>query len=178
MRLRRLLTTAAAAVALATVAPSAASATTPADAATPGPWQPTRSEPFTAPAGKYCDFPLGVEIVADDEYVRVDSRYPDGTTHVEEYKGLLVVDFVDVDSGARVRRDVSGRAWLEYAPDGTTWVSYTTAGPVGFGFRAGDDYPRGYYVLRGVHRIAFDPDGTRHMVVSQGSAEDVCDALA
>lgn len=177
MRLRSLLAAAVATVAFGTVAPSAASAAD-ATAATPGAWRPTRTEPFTAPAGKYCDFPLGVEVVADDEYVRVDSRYPDGATRLEEYKGQLVVDFVDVDSGARIRRDVSGRAWLEYAPDGTTWVSYTTAGPVGFGFRAGDDYPRGYYVLRGVHRITFDPDGTRHMVASRGPVEDVCDALA
>jgi hypothetical protein len=146
-------------------------------AASPEPWKPYRSEPWTAPAGKYCTFPLRLEIVADQEQVRVDARYPDGSVRVEEYKGLLIVEFVNVDTGERIRRDVSGHAWVTYRPDGS-WESFSGVGPFGHGFRAGDDFPQGYYVLNGVHTITYDVDGTRRMPVAVGTEENVCEPLA
>lgn len=149
----------------------------PAEAAGPEPWQPYRSEPWTAPAGKYCTFPLQLEIVADKEEVRVDARYPDGTVQAEEYRGELVVDFINVDTGEQIRRDLSGHAEVTYYRDGTM-SSFAGVGPFGIGFRAEDDYPQGYYALNGVHQITFDPDGTRHMAVAIGPEENVCETLS
>ena len=62
-------------------------------------------------------------------------------------------------------------------PDGETMRSFTGVGPFGFGFRATDTYPRGYYRFDGLHRITLDPDGTRHLPVAAGTAENICVVL-
>jgi hypothetical protein len=149
----------------------------PASAAGPEPWKPYRSEPWTAPAGKYCTFPLEVRIVADKEEVRVDARYPDGSVKAEEYKGELIVDFVNVDTSESIRRDLSGRGAATYYQDGKL-SSFGGVGPFGIGFRAEDDYAQGYYALHGVHQITFDQDGIKHMAVAIGPEENVCETLA
>jgi hypothetical protein len=140
------------------------------------PWKPYRSEPWTAPAGKYCTFPLQLDIVADQEEVRVTARYPDGSVRAEEYRGELIVGFTNVETGERIQRDVSGRGAATYYQDGNT-ASFGGVGPFGIGFRAEDDYPQGYYVLNGVHNITYDKDGTKHMAIAVGPEENVCETL-
>jgi hypothetical protein len=141
------------------------------------PWQPYQAENFTTPAGRYCTFALQVTAVEDAEQVRVDARYPDGSVRVNEYKGTLVSDFTNVTTGKAVRRDLSGRAWVELRPDGA-FKSFTGVGPFSLGFRAVDDYPQGYYRLAGVHSVTFDADGTRHLAVDGGTEENLCATLA
>ncbi|WP_405107807.1 hypothetical protein OG559_25005 [Micromonospora sp. NBC_01405] len=143
----------------------------------PEPWRPWTQEEWTAPAGRYCAFPLRVQVVSQDVRVRVVDRYPDGAVRREEFAGPLVVDFVDVTTGRMTRRDAGGSGAADYRPDGG-WLRYTIVGPAGFGFRAGDRYPQGYYLLDGLHVITFDAAGTRRMAVAVGKQDNVCQTLA
>ncbi len=146
--------------------------------AEPEPWQPYRSTPFEAEAGKYCDFALRVEPVEDEEEYRVTARYPDGTPHLYEYRGKLVSRFTNVATGESVVRDISGHAWHEVYPDGETWKSFSVLGPFTAGFRAEDSHGQGYYRFDGVTSIAYEQDGTRHLRVSTGESENFCETLA
>lgn len=153
-------------------------AATPASATSaPEPWQPYETTDFVAPAGRYCDFELAVTAVEDEEEVRVNARYADGAARVYEYRGKLISRFTNMATGESVTRDLSGRAWQEMYPDGVTTKSFTGLGPFGFGFRATDGYPRGYYRLDGLHSITIAPDGTRDMAIDAGPAENLCEAL-
>lgn len=142
----------------------------------PEPWRAWVQEEWTAPAGRYCSFPLQVRVVSQDVRVRVVARYGDGAVRREEFAGPLVVDFVNGATGQSVRRDAGGSGAADYRPDGS-WRRYTIVGPAGFGFRPEDRHPRGYYLLDGVHVIAFDADGTRRMAVEVGREENVCRSL-
>ncbi|RGC69377.1 hypothetical protein C5N14_08890 [Micromonospora sp. MW-13] len=143
----------------------------------PEPWRPWIQEEWVAPAGRYCAFPLRVHVVSQDVRVRVVDRYPDGAVRREEFAGPLVVDFVDDTTGRTTRQDAGGSGVAEYRPDGG-WLRYTIVGPAGFGFRPGDRYPQGYYLLDGLHVITFDGDGTRRMAVALGNQDNVCQTLA
>ncbi|WP_166380450.1 hypothetical protein [Catellatospora methionotrophica] len=143
----------------------------------PEPWQTWTQEGWTAPAGRYCAFPLQVSVVSQDVRTRVSARYGDGTVRLEEFAGPLTVDFTDTATGRSVRRDAGGSGVLEHRPDGS-WLRYTIIGPAGFGFRPGDRYPLGYYLLDGLHVIALDAAGVRSMRVALGDQENVCDAIA
>ncbi|MGW4460774.1 hypothetical protein [Micromonospora sp. NPDC004704] len=142
----------------------------------PEPWRTWIQEEWTSEPGRYCSFPLGVRVVAQDVRVRVAARHPEGAVRREEFTGPLLVDFVNVDTGQSVRRDAGGSGAAEYRPDGS-WTRYTILGPAGFGFRPGDHYRRGYYILDGLHTITFDPDGTRRMAIAIGRQDSVCHAL-
>ncbi len=143
----------------------------------PEPWEPFESQDMTLPGGVYCPFEVHIRVVEDEEETRVDSRFPDGSVHVREYRGKLVVDFVNTVTGDTVRRDVSGEGAEEFRTDGTTKVS-GGVGPFGMGFKTTDAYPAGYYVLDGVHVTAKEPGGRRHMVLDKGSEENMCETLA
>jgi hypothetical protein len=142
----------------------------------PEPWEPFEGGDLEFPAGTYCPFELHIRTVEDDEETRVDSRYADGSVHVREYRGKLVVDFVNAATGHTVRRDVSGEGAEEYRPDGSTEV-FGGVGPFGIGFED-TDYPTGYYVLDGVHVVTKDPGGRRHMALDKGFEENMCETLA
>lgn len=152
----------------------------PAQAATPAraePWQPYRSADFVAPAGKYCTFDLAVEAVADEEEYRVVTRYPDGTERLLEFRGKLVSRFTNAATGESVVRDLSGHGWEGLYPDGVTIKSFSGIGPFGFGFRAEDEYPQGYYRFDGVTVITLDDDGIRSLRIT-GDAENLCATLS
>jgi hypothetical protein len=140
----------------------------------PEPWQPFRSPGFTAPAGKYCPFEFTVATTKDEEQSRVDARYADGTVHILEIKGALITVFTNTATNTAITRDLSGRGWEEFYPDGKTLKSITVIGPFSIGFRSTDDFPQGYYRLDGLHTITIDPDGTRHMPIAAGPFENLC----
>lgn len=151
---------------------------TPAQAVSgPEPWQPYTATDFVAPEGKYCAFALAVEAIVDEEEFRVVTRYPDGAERVLEYRGELVTRFTNVATGASVVRDLSGHAWLELYPDGQAMKSFSGIGPFGFGFRAEDDYPQGYYRFDGVTLITIAEDGTRTLRYTS-TEENLCDTLS
>ncbi|MET9859119.1 hypothetical protein ABZY93_07290 [Streptomyces smyrnaeus] len=142
----------------------------------PEPWRPFRSEDTTLPGGTYCSFALHLRVVEDEEMVRVDSRYPDGSVHINEYKGKLIVDFVNADTGATVRRDLSGSGAEEFRPDGTR-KTLGGVGPFGVRFKTTDAYPAGYYVVDGIHVTTWDTAGRRHMPLAVGTEENICETL-
>lgn len=151
---------------------------TPAAAGTwPEPWQPYQTENFVTPAGKYCDFELAVTALEDGEEFRVDARYPNGAVRVNEFRGTLITRFTNVATSESTVRDLSGHAWQELYPDGETTMSFTGIGPYGYGFRATDGFPRGYYRFDGLHKITIAPDGTRAMAIDGGPTENICETL-
>jgi hypothetical protein len=170
MRLRHVIAAAATLTAVVASAGTASAATT---SSGPEPWEPVQQEEWTRPAGVYCDFTLHVDVIYDNEQTRVLSRYPDGSVKQREYIGTLISDFVNVETGARVRKNSSAQGVVDLRPDGS-WERITGHGPFGAGFRAGDDYPRGYYLLTGYHSVVFRTDGTRYMEVDQGEEENIC----
>ena len=166
-----------AAAAATVIAPAAAHAEPAATGITPEPWQPWIQQDWEAPAGKYCDFPLGHEVVSQDIRSRVLARYPDGTKKLEEYAGPLMSEFVNRDTGRRLLVDAGGSGASEYRPDGTE-ARFIMVGPVGTGFREGDlDLPRGYYLFDGFHVVAYGTDGTRSLPVDLGPERNICEEL-
>ncbi len=157
-----------------TVLPQAAAAATNAG---PEPWEPHQQPEWTAPAGRYCDFPLHVDVLDDKERARVLERYPDGAVKQREYIGMLVVDMVNLDTGARLHLSSSAQGIVDLNPDGSL-RRITGHGPFGSGFGPGDAYPQGYYTLTGMHVIEYDADGTKRMAADAGQEENICPALA
>jgi hypothetical protein len=163
--------------ALGSVAALAAVALPAAPAQAAEPWQPVTQPSFSVPAGTYCDDAFSYTPERQHLEQRVLSRYADGPVRQEQFRGLLVGTFTNDATGATTRVNSSGVAVETFRPDGTL-ETYETWGPVGFGFKATDvGLPRGYYTLRGHHVVAFAPDGTRTLVVDEGTEDDVCAAL-
>ncbi len=142
----------------------------------PEQWKPYTAQDFTSLAGVYCAFDLRVASVKDDEEVRVDARYPDGSVRVYEFRGTLVSRFTNLATGKSVVRDLSGDGVETLRADGKL-ESFGGIGPFSIGFHASDPYPQGYYRLDGVHLVTFDADGTRHMTVAFGPEENLCKTL-
>ena len=163
-------------VAISLVAGPATAQAAPAGSEQPEPWQPVTQPAFTVPAGAYCSFSFHYEPDKQHLESRVLSRYPDGGVRSEEFRGLLIGTTTNLDTGASIQRNASGRLIEEFNPDGSL-ATYTSHGPVGFGFRAQDNYPQGYYLLNGWHRITFDSAGIRTMTVDQGPEENICETL-
>lgn len=174
MRLRHVLATAAAGAFVLATAPTAAATGT--ETNDVGGWKPYTQPEFTVPAGVSCSFPLHVDVVRQDLRTRVLARYPDGGVRRQEFAGPLIVDFVNTRTGESVRRNTSGHTFAVFRKDGS-FLRYTAFGPIGLGFRAKDTYPKGYYVLGGLHVITFDADGTRHMALDLGPEENICKDL-
>ena len=176
MRVRAMLVALAAATGAVVAAPAAASAGGAGVRAEP--WRPVVQEEWTAPAGRFCDFPLSLRVVSQDIRGRVLDRYDDGAVRVEEFAGPLVVDFVNGDTGASVRRDAGGRAVAEYRPDGR-YRTYAMFGPVGLGMPDGaTGLPKGYYVVDGLHVVEFAESGARTVTTAYGTEDNVCGDLA
>ncbi|MEE1942629.1 hypothetical protein V1L54_25030 [Streptomyces sp. TRM 70361] len=157
-------------------ADSPAPAPAPVRGAAPEPWEPYVDQGFTAPAGYTCAFPLKATPLEQDMVKRVLERHPGGAVKREEYKGPLVVEYENTDTGATVVRDVGGHGFPEYRADGRL-KRYLAVGPVGFGMRDGDDFPKGFWIVDGVHVAEFAEDGTRGFSVRMGPEENVCAAL-
>ncbi|WP_031508138.1 hypothetical protein [Streptomyces megasporus] len=166
-----------AAVCAAGLLPAAtAAADGPARGPAPEPWEPYVDHGFSVPAGYVCSFPLTSTPLEQDMVKRVLERYPDGAVKREEYKGPLVVEFENTDTGATTVRDISGHAFPKYREDGR-YERYVAFGPVGFGMREGDEFPRGFWVVDGFHVVEFAEDGTRRFSVMEGTQENICEAL-
>jgi hypothetical protein len=140
-----------------------------------GGWKPFRSQPFDST--NVCSFTIHGDIVEDQEEVRVDATYPDGSTKVEEFRGPLVIRFTNTSTGESVVRDVSGYAVLHFKQDGgSTWF-FNGGGSIGvhFGNKA---TPPGSYILQGEFVLTISADGTRDIRRLHASMENLCTTLA
>lgn len=147
----------------------------PAASTAAGGWHRYHAQPFTAPAGTLCPFRVHSQVLFDREYVRTTRAYPDGSPRTQQYVGPLVVRVTNTATGHSVRRDLSGRAVVQYARNGS--FTYQLQGPVAVGFHPGDSLPPGYYVLRGEHTVHFTADGTRTITADEGTEENLCHTL-
>jgi hypothetical protein len=93
------------------------------------PWTPvtdplgsgTTNGPVTDPAGSFCSFDLGINVVANHQRQRttaLSSPAPAGTTRTD-FRGKLVLTFTNQDTGAAVTRNVSGPYDEVDYPDGS-----------------------------------------------------------
>lgn len=139
-------------------------------------WQRYHAAPFTAAPGTLCTFGLRSDVVFDREYVRTTAVNADGSPRVQEFVGPLQVRLTNLTTHRAIVRDLSGRAVVTYRADGG--FTYMMTGPVAVGFHPGDSLSPGYYVLRGNHTVRFAADGTRTVVVDDGTEENVCTTLS
>src|SRR4051794_16864654 len=139
-------------------------------------WVPAPSAPFDRAAGVLCDFPVHGTPIVDEVRKRTLQTNPDGTVRSEVYVGRLVVRVTNTDTGAYYDADASGDAVIVYAGDGSsTWYVH---GPVLVGFREGTgNLPRGLYVIDGLYRLAFAPDGYKTLTLVRGSTDNICTHL-
>jgi hypothetical protein len=140
-------------------------------------WVPAPSAPFDRAAGELCDFAVHGQPVVDQVRKRTLQTNPDGTPRSELYVGKLVVRVTNVATGAFYDADASGDAVIVSAADGSsTWYVH---GPVLVGFRAGTgNLPRGLYVIDGLYRLAFAPDGFKTLTMLRGTEDNVCTHIA
>lgn len=138
-------------------------------------WQPYRTAPFDST--DVCSFTIHGDIVKDEEEVRTDATYPDGSPKVQEYRGPLVIRFTNTSTGASVVRDVSGYALLHFRQDGgSTWFF---KGGGSLGVHAGNTAtPPGSYILQGTFVFTIAADGTREIRPLHASVENLCTTLA
>jgi hypothetical protein len=138
-------------------------------------WVPFRTQPFTTSG--VCAFTVHGDILKDEEEVRTDATFPDGSPRIQEFRGPLVIRFTNVDNGKSAVRDVSGYGRLRALADGGS-VWYFDGGfsvRVFIGNRA---YPAGWYILQGKGFVTITADNTRDFHHVRGTIEDLCDTLA
>ena len=170
MRLRRVLTGIAILVTTGAIA-------TPASAASPAPWQPFRSEPFTDAAGEVCPFAVRGDVVSDHELMRTLASYPDGSPQEQEFVGPLLIKYTNLTTGASVERNLTGTGYFFFDPDGT--IRGHGLGHIGIAVHTGNVAPPpGEYVLTGSFDFVLNSDGTRSFDVQGGTVENLCTTLA
>jgi hypothetical protein len=142
------------------------------------PWQPFRSSPFDLPAGSRCPFPLSGRIVQDRERIRTTQTNPDGTPAQQEVRGLLVVRYINGDTGASVTRNLNGDALFDTRPDGSSRFTLLH-GHLSVGLAATDPGGPAFLVLHGRgFAVDFGADGSRTITFGHGSVENICETLA
>lgn len=153
--------------------------TGPAGADSPHPWSPYQGTGYTVPGGEACDFQLTSRTISDKERYRVVETHPDGSTKREEWTGQLVVEFRNDETGAAVRRNLTGRGDFIYGLDGS-WSLINVGGHFAAVLREGSDPGPGVYVVTGEgFAVSSDAEGHRVLDLSgHGKVENVCETLA
>jgi hypothetical protein len=145
-------------------------------AAAQGGWVPAPQGGYEQPAGARCDFAVRSESILDEVRKLVLDTYPDGSPKREMYAGDLVVRFTNLESGASVDVDLSGKAMIDYGTDGS--MNWFAVGPAAFGFREdGGNLPRGIWVIDGVYTIEFTPTFYKTVTMIHGTTHNICTDL-
>lgn len=143
----------------------------PATASATSPWQPFRASNFDLPAGTRCDFPLSGRVLEDKERIR---RLSDTRSEV---KGPLVVRYINQDTGESVVRDLTGTAFIDSFPDGSSRFTLKH-GSLSVGLGPNDPGGPAFLVLSGRgFTIDFGADGSRTVTPGRGTIENICDTL-
>lgn len=141
----------------------------------PGGWTRYHAQSFTTAPGDLCDFRLRSTVRFDREYVRTTDFFPNGDPKLQQYSGPLVVRLTNLETDAKIQRDLSGRGVVSYRAEGS--YDFRTQGPAAIGFHDGDSLDPGYYLLRGIHVVRFNADGSRELILDHGTEHDLCDDL-
>jgi hypothetical protein len=140
-----------------------------------GGWVPYRTQPFDA-VGR-CSFTVHGDIVQDEEEVRTDATFPDGSPRIQEFRGPLVIRFTNTSNGESAVRDVSGYGRLESKENGGS--AWYFDGGAAIGVPIGNTaYPSGEYIVHGRFRYTVAPDGTRDFPHLHADVENLCQTLA
>jgi hypothetical protein len=146
-----------------------------AGAADRGGWQPFRTQPFDS-IGR-CSFTVHGDVVKDEEEVRTDATFPDGSPRIQEFRGPLVIRFTSTGNGRSAVRDVSGYGRLRERSDGGS--AWFLDGGASIGVPIGNTaFPAGSYIVHGRFRLTIQPDGTRDLPHLHADVENLCDTLA
>jgi hypothetical protein len=138
-----------------------------------GDWQPTRTAPFEVSG--VCPFTMKGDIVTDEEEVRTDSTYPDGSPEVQEFRGPLAIRFTG--NGRSAVRHLNGYARVHYLADGVRAYDWYGGGSVPVRVDS-PGFPQGWYILHGRFKVAGGSDGTRLFSDVHAKVEDLCLTLA
>jgi hypothetical protein len=135
---------------------------------------------FSLDAGEGCDFGVKVKVVRDREFYKDVAFYSDGTVKTQLWKGPLVMDFTNTDTGATIRRNLSGRSIQEYAANGDFASILIQHGHFAAVLPPGSDPGFGFYRVSGAwSSLTVNPDGTRTIALGiDGTAENLCNAMA
>lgn len=143
------------------------------------PWIPFESEDVTYPAGEFCEFEVFGEVLRDEEFFRNISTYADGTPRTQLWRGPLIMRFTNMETGASVDRNASGRSFFEYGP-GEAFQSITiqTGHFVGR-TRAGSDPAQGIFYVSGrwSSLVRHDDGSSTIFLGPNGTAENLCETL-
>jgi hypothetical protein len=141
-------------------------------------WEPYRTAPFRLAGGTRCPFGLVGTPVRDRERIRTLADFPDGRPKVQQVAGPLVVRYTNVDSGASVRRDLTGRTTISYGGDGS-FTETLDHGSLAVGLAATDPGGPGFFVLSGTgFRLHVSAEGGRTVSLGTGRVENLCTTLA
>lgn len=135
-------------------------------------WFPVPTPPFDVAAGVVCDAPIHVDLPVDEVVERILTTYPDGSPHLVQFTGPLLVRVTNTVTGASTEVDASGSANVELHEDGSrTWQ---ILGPVLFRFPEGGNLPRGFYHLDGAYRVEQSATGIKNLFMATGTVENIC----
>lgn len=156
---------------------SAIGAIAPAGASAASPWTPYRAADFSLPAGSRCSFALSGHVLVDRERIRTTQSNPDGTPRRQQVVGRLVVRYRNDDSGASVKRNLTGDAFIDHGGDGSTTLTLIR-GHFAVGLAAGDSGGPAFLVFTGHgHALTVAADGRRTLRLGSGRVENLCDTL-
>jgi hypothetical protein len=139
-------------------------------------WVPAPQAAFDLPAGARCDFAIHSEPIVDEVHKLVFDTYPDGSPRRELYRGDLILEVTNTETGAVTQADASGIALIEYGTDGSmTW--YVT-GPVMLGFAENSGtLPRGLWIVDGQFMVKFSPTSYKTITMIHGTTHNLCTDL-
>ena len=172
---------------LAAAFPAAATAATPADAASGAApaaapatssdgWTPVTYQPRDQAAGTVCAFELKTDFPSQGVEQRIAVKYPDGSPLETDFRGPLIARFTNAATGASVDEDLSGVGTLYNFPDGSSL--WNVPDNIGVTIHPGDPYhAQGEYVLSGGSIIAISPTH-QVAILHQTRSTDVCALLS
>lgn len=143
-------------------------------------WTRYHQSDFSYAAGEACSFKVNAKVVRDREYYKNVAFYSDGTVKIQLFKGPLVVDYTNASSHQAIRRDLSGRAFEEFKPDGSFSSITVQSGHFGTALPAGSLPAPGLYRVGGRwSSLTINHDMTRTVVRGpHGAIGNLCVALA
>jgi hypothetical protein len=105
-------------------------------------------------------------------------KHPDGSPHLQEITGPLVMRFTNTDTGRSVVRNLTGTGLLDNGSDGSLTL-YLVGGHMAVGLAATDPGGPAFLVFTGSrHAVVFGADGSRTPIYGHGPVENLCATLA